>query len=303
MSADRPAPPIPHLDRATVVIDAPGTGPGYWAGAPSAIAHGDDIYLTYRLRRPVGNGRGYRIVVARSADGERFETIFELDKDTVGAESLERPALAVTADGTWRLYVSGATPGTLHWWVGALEAGDPAGFDPATLTPMLPGDPATAFKDPVIVRDGDRWHMWVCVHSIADPARADAMITQYASSSDGLHWSTPQTALEPRPEAWDERGTRVASVLIEPDRFVAYYDGRATPEQNWEEQTGLAFGSDPGTLAAAAGGPVATSPYHGGGLRYTSAVRTTDGGIRLYYEATSPDGSHDLRTEYAPPVR
>ena len=72
---------------------------------------GEDIYLAYRLRRPVGQGRGYANVVARSADGVRFTTVATIGKDAFGAESLERPALVVTDDGRWRLYVSVATPG------------------------------------------------------------------------------------------------------------------------------------------------------------------------------------------------
>jgi hypothetical protein len=302
-TTERLTPPIPRADAGTVVVAAPGAGPGNWAGGPSAVSTDDGIYLAYRLRRPVGEGRGFGIVVARSTDGERFETVLELHKDQFGAESLERPALALTPEGTWRLYVSSATPGTLHWWVDALEADHPAAFDPSTRTMMLPGDPVTAYKDPVIFHADGTWHMWVCVHQIGIPTDADRMHTVYASSTDGLHWRAENTALAPRPDMWDRRGTRVASVLMEPDHVVAYYDGRATAEQNWEEQTGLAYGSEPGALHAAGDSPVAVSPYHGGGLRYVSAVRLADGGMRLYYEATCPDGSHDLRTEYAPPLR
>jgi len=47
---------LPRPDQATRVISAPGTGNGYWAGAPSAVAADDGVYLAYRLRRPIGQG-------------------------------------------------------------------------------------------------------------------------------------------------------------------------------------------------------------------------------------------------------
>ena len=97
-------------------------------GGPCALRVGEDIYLAYRLRRPVGQGRGYANVVARSADGVRFTTVATIGKDALGAESLERPALVVTDDGRWRLYVSVATPGTKHWRVVLLEASTPEGL-------------------------------------------------------------------------------------------------------------------------------------------------------------------------------
>ncbi len=51
-----------------------------------------------------------------------FETVVVLERDEFGCDSLERPALVAPDDGTWRLYVSCATPGTKHWRVDALEA-------------------------------------------------------------------------------------------------------------------------------------------------------------------------------------
>ena len=51
--------PVPSPEAARVVVEPPGEGAGYWAGAPSA-AVGDDgtVWLAYRLRRPLGVGRG-----------------------------------------------------------------------------------------------------------------------------------------------------------------------------------------------------------------------------------------------------
>src|SRR5262245_64150608 len=116
-SPGAPAPlPLPRPDRAEVVVDPPGDGEGSWAGAPCALLDDGAFFLAYRVRRPVGQGRGVGVVVARSSDGVAFETIDLIEKDALGAESLERPWLMRLADGGWRLYVSGATPGTLHWW-------------------------------------------------------------------------------------------------------------------------------------------------------------------------------------------
>ena len=84
---------LPHPDESTVVIAPPGEGAGFWAGAPSAALGDDGIYLAYRLRRPLGAGRGYAIAVARSVDGVRFQTLTTIRREEVGADSLERPGL------------------------------------------------------------------------------------------------------------------------------------------------------------------------------------------------------------------
>ena len=81
---------------------------------------------------------------------------------------------------------------------------------------------------------------------------------------------------------------------------IAYYDGRASAAQNYEQRTGVAVGTDPAALTATSppgAGPAVASPYHGGGLRYLELVDLPDGRTRLYYEMTQLDGSHALVTE------
>src|SRR3954452_12308505 len=102
--------PVPGGARAVVVAPAPGDGPGCWTGAPSAVLVDGVFWLAYRVRRARARGTG--VVLARSDDGERFSTVLELPKERFAAESLERPALVVTPEGRWRLYISCATPGS-----------------------------------------------------------------------------------------------------------------------------------------------------------------------------------------------
>ena len=165
---------VPAADRfwadAVVVLAPDDPRPGAWAGGPSAQLVDGTWWLAYRLRRPVGEGRGFGNVVARSADGVRFTPVAEIGKDAFGAESLERPALVHTPDGRWRLYVSCATPGTKHWRVDLLEAGSVAELASATPRTVLAGSLTAAVKDPVIRHDGRQWHLWASVHPLDDPA-------------------------------------------------------------------------------------------------------------------------------------
>jgi hypothetical protein len=270
-----------------VAAPAPGAGPGCWTGAPSAALDDDGaVLLAYRVRDVERRGAG--VVVARAADGERFEPLAMLGKERFGAESLERPALVRTDEG-WRLYVCCATLGSKHWWIDALDAADPAALAGAEARTVLPGDERTGVKDPVVRRDGRHWQAWVCCHPLDEPGEEDRMTTAFASSDDGLAWRWHGTVLAPRPGAWDARGTRVTAVL--PDGR-AFYDGRATKEENFGERTGVASPVGAG-LAATGEAPLAD-------VRYLDALALPNGAWRLFYEAPLPDGSHELRTELIP---
>lgn len=289
-------PPLPDLDDTQVVVPAPGDGPGNWSGAPTAVRDGETVYLAYRVRRPLGEGRGVSTLVARSSDGTRFTVACEVYREDFGAESFERPVLSRTEHG-WRLYVSCATPASKHWWVEALDAESVEGLPRGRRTVVFPGDDRVAMKDPVIRRGDDGWHAWVCEHPLDVVGHEDRMSTSYWRSEDGLEWHRERTVLAPREGEWDMRGTRVTDALSR-DPLVVLYDGRARAEDNWCEVTGVATGSLGGVLTATDDPPL-RSPFSDGAARYATHVTMPDGSLRYYLELARPDGAHDLVT--APP--
>jgi len=93
---------LPRPGDAALAIVPPGSGPGYWAGGPSAVLADDGVYLAYRLRRPVGSGRGYAVAVAFARDGVNFGApVMMIPKEEMDTESLERPELVRLPDGRW----------------------------------------------------------------------------------------------------------------------------------------------------------------------------------------------------------
>ncbi|GAB7193531.1 hypothetical protein NUM3379_42410 [Kineococcus sp. NUM-3379] len=273
----------------TVVRPAPGTGPGWWAGAPSsAPLPGGGVALAYRERR--GHDGTDRNVLAVSADGEAFEDVGSLDSARFGARWVERPTLLRTPQGRWRLYVCCASRTGPAWWIEALEADDLAALPDAPSRVVLDGGGDVAVKDPVVVlRDGS-WQAWVCCHLLDEPGADDRMRTDLATSTDGWTWTWRGTVLEGTAGTWDARGARVTSVL--PDGTVRY-DGRASREENWFERSGVAAPGPGGRLRPVVGEPVVD-------VRYVDVLPLPDGSTRLYYEARTADGSHELRTELVP---
>lgn len=274
-------------------MPAPGAGPGNWAGAASAVLVDETFWLTYRTRRPLTEGRGVTVHVARSTDGVTFEEVTTIDREAFECESFERPVLVPVPGIGWRLYLSCATPGTKHWWVDSLTAATPEGLPAGDRRVVLAGDDTVAVKDPVIEHLGDRWRMWLCCHPLTEAGQEDRMTTRILTSPDGLDWTDHGEVLAGRSGEWDARGARVTTVLhAEPLELL--YDGRPDAASNWHERTGVARW-DGTRLVADDRGPIA-SPYSDGAWRYASAVPLPEGRTRFYVEAARPDGAHDLVT-------
>jgi hypothetical protein len=274
---------LPQWENSELVLHA-AHGTGNWIGAASALIHGDYIYLAYRDRHPVDKGRGNRNYVARSRieDGIHFDVLCAIGKEEMDAESLERPALDVTPDGDWDLYLSCATFHSKHWRIEKLRARRPQDFSGRTRQTVFPGSSAFGIKDPVLVRDQDL-RIWATLHPLTEgDENADQMISVDAYSGE--------TVMVPEPGTWYSRGTRLTAVAGE----YAYFDGRASAAENFEERTGIARWD--GSRYICVAGP-ASSPFGGGALRYVSAIALPGGGRRLYYEAATEYGSHELRTE------
>lgn len=280
---------------AQTVIEPPGDGEGFWAGGPSAVWTDGAFYLAYRLRRPVTEGRGYANVIARSDDGETFETVATVTSEQFGSASLERPALVPLPGGGWRLYVSCSTENSKHWWVEAIESDTLEGLPDGARTIVLPGDEATAWKDVVVRRSGPDWQMWACRHPLdGGDDEADRMTSVYLTSPDGLAWHEVATALAPTPGGWDARGARITSVVRSGTEWLAFYDGRASAAENWFERTGLATGAGPDAFS-----PIAGPTPSGRTVRYVSLAESPLG-TRYYWEASRSDGANALRTAYVP---
>jgi hypothetical protein len=288
--------PLPTYSDPNVVVPAPGAGPGNWAGAASAVLVEDTYWLTYRVRRPLREGRGVSVVVASSVDGVRFTPVTEIHRKAFRCESFERPVLVPVPGIGWRLYLSCATPGTKHWWVDSLTAATVEALADGERRVILTGDRTVAVKDPVVVPptapDGE-WVMWLCCHPLTHPGDEDRMTTRRLTSTDGLEWTDRGEVLAGRPGEWDARGARVTTVIAS-DPLVVLYDGRADAASNWYETTGVARWN--GTRLVADDVPSVRSPYSDGAFRYAAAVPLPDGRTRFYVEAARPDGAHDLVT-------
>jgi len=278
---------LPRWEDSEPVLHAsPGTG--NWIGAASALVHDGYIYLAYRDRHPVDKGRGNRAYVARSPvdNGVHFDELCAIDKAGMDAESLERPALDVTPDGDWHLYLSCATFNSKHWRIERLRASRPQDFSATTRETVFPGSAEFGIKDPVLLRDhdrGDGLRIWATLHPLTEgDENADQMISVDAFSCERV--------MVPEPGTWYSRGMRITAVLGE----HAYFDGRASAAQNFEERTGVARWDGRRYIAEA--GPV-SSPFGGDALRYVSVITLPGGALRMYYESATEYGSHELRTE------
>ena len=281
---------------------------GYWVGAPSVTGLDGNIYLTYRIRRPKGEGRGIISRIARSTDGINFQDVFEIKKEMLGnTPSIERSCL-VRAGVNFRLYFSYVNPENNMWQIDFVEAEALEKFEIASRKKVLDGNMirASGVKDPWIIQVGDYFLMYVSyaplpnrnepkLHATGDAFATGLTTSQSALliSKDGINfvWSGEVIGLG---DSWDSSTTRISSITKINGGFVAFYDGASKKEENYEERCGIAFSTDLKTFNRISVSEPYIEGQNGKSIRYVDTIRFGNSFL-FYFEKTRDDGSHELR--------
>ena len=300
-------PPRFRPEEGQTVFEPEGKGYGYWVGGHSVVfdPEKEKFYLYYRIRLPLGKGRGGVCRVAESTDGVTFNVIWEATKEQLDAESIEVGSLIKDpATGMWRLYVSYDTG--QRWRVDLIEADHPRNFDAwHHRTVMQPEDYGlSSVKDPRVYIVGGLYVVFVSVPSrerwIEDesgwrhPLGADG--TGLMTSPDGIYFRSFKYVLEPRrgaPGEWGHFDARINSVVYLAPVYIGFFDAGSTSYDNYEEWCGVAFSHNlEQWTRVSTDGPWVRSPY--GCIRYVDALVVAED-IWYYYEYTRKDGGHELR--------
>ena len=300
----------PRFDPAkgATVFEPEAKGYGNWVGGHKVVFDPDEgkFYLFYRVRHPLGKGRGGKCGVAESADGVKFSTIWEAAKDQLDAESIEVGSLIKDpATSQWRLYVSYQCVGG-PWRVDLIEADRPSNFNAWNHRTVIQPDNygLPSIKDPAVYVVGGLYVVFVCIparerfvedeagwrHPLGDDA------TGIMTSPDGIYFNNFKYVFEPgggAPGEWGRFRARINSVVYLPPVYIGFFDGGTTTYDTYEEWCGLAISHDlEHWTRVSTNGPWVRSPH--GCIRYVDAL-IVDDAIYYYYEYARQDGSHELR--------
>jgi len=302
-------PPRFDPEKGVTVREPEGKGYGWWAGGHSVIYDPElkKFFLYYRLRQPLGKGRGGMCRIAESADGVRFKDIWEASKEQLNADSIEVGSLIRDPEsGFWRLYISYQELGG-PWRVDLIEADHPKNLDPwHHRTVMQPEEYGlTSVKDPKAYIVGGLYYVFVDVkprqeefyedeHGARHPLGSDA--TGLMISADGRYFKDFKYIFEPGgggPGEWGRCRARINSVIWLPPLYVGFFDGGTSFYDMYEEHCGVAISHDlEHWRRVSTSAPWIKSPH--GCIRYMDAL-IVDNTLWYYYEYTSRDASHELR--------
>ena len=301
------------LANGQVIREPDGYGKGFWIGAPGLFHDRSDgtFYLSYRIRRPRGilPDRGAETRIARSSDGVNFEDMWSAKKEDFPTTSIERSALCRGSDNQWRLFTSYVDPADHRWCVAVIEAPTIEQLDPIRLRRVFSAADLglEGIKDPWVFEHEGLFHMIVSValttpqtnetsHAACDIYNTGQCLsaTGLATSPDLNQWQWVGVIFTPS-EGWDRYCRRINSLVFHDGRFLAFYDGSESHEDNYEEKTGLAESTNLRNFRSLTpDGPAFISPNASGSLRYVD-IQVIDGQAHIFYEFTREDGSHDLR--------
>jgi hypothetical protein len=340
-------------ERASVVVPPHAAADGFWFGGGNAV---DDeagtVWLVGRYRDGgdsrtglAAGARGLELALWRSGDGgrsfARAASWSKADLSSLGrVTSIEGASLLRRRDGSWELIVSLEKdvpyprqvaalqkPGTGVWSIDRLSGARPdlIGADSQRAW-LASDDPETLHvKDPVLVRDGERTHAYVCSH----PASWASSNTLWSvRPCDDAAFEPRAWPLAPRGAFWDVAVTRVTHRWSVPrvGRFahapacsVYLYDGAECmrplesdprgaqrPRGSSCEELGGAMWSpdaDPTALRRLSRvAPLFVSPHGTGCSRYLSLLETGDE-LVAFWQQGRPDGSQPLVSHRLPFAR
>jgi hypothetical protein len=311
--------PCFDADAGNVVAQPPGSGYGFWAGAPSALFDPESgrFYCYYRARWPLGDRRGGLCRVVASADPhappEAWEVVWEATREQFGANSIERSALIRDPfSGEWRLYVASETaqsydrvPAT--WRIDLLQAPGVGALEPRDRRIVMDASMYgfTHVKDPVVLVVGGEYLVFTSVawrdqhlgpdrHDVVH-SRGRGMIALHRSP-DGIDFPTAQIVAEPGPEGWGGINVRPSAFVYLAPTWAMLFDAGATRAASYDEQTMLAVSNDLVTWRRLTPGhaPWVNSSRASGSVRYVDAVLHGDT-VHYFYEYAREDRAHDLR--------
>jgi hypothetical protein len=290
---------------------------GYWAGGPGVYYAEDEKgwYLTYRIRRPRGvtPDRGGEARIARSTDLQDWKDVWSVTKDKYNSASIERSAIRKGTDGKWRYFTSYVDPTDGRWCVSCLKADEVSKLEPARVQSIFKAASLEleGIKDPWILSYEGAFYMFLSIalptskttrksHSTLDIYNTGECLsaTGLAISRDLDNWQWQGPIFKPGATGWDRYCRRINSVVPYQQKFIAFYDGSASHDENYEEKTGLAISSDLRRWECLSpSSPVLTSPHSSGSLRYLDAQPAHDSptDLNVFYEFARSDSAHDLR--------
>lgn len=299
--------PVVTLEDAAKVFEPPGTGEGYWVGAPCVHQYEDATYLAVRWRSP--DRRGYEIVIYERKGLGEFKERVSVTAEELGAVSVERPALVTDPrTGDLVLYVP-VDHGENEWTIQRLDGvATPSALDPDTARDILVPRPGTTdeetVKDPYIVTLAGRYYMFYAGH---DGVSEQAHL---ATSVDGENWTRVGTNPILGRDGWHDHHTRISCVFPAPNApvWILYYDGSGTGDYGatWNLRTGAAVATDLASpVDTTTDAPALTSPdttnrtelESFGTCRYVDLL-ITNGRPELFAEVARPDGAFELRRSF-----
>lgn len=311
-------------DAGNVIAEPPGSGYGYWAGAPSAAYDPEAglFYCYYRLRWPLGGRRGGQCRVVSSPDPAaspaEWKIAWEASREDFGANSIERASLIRDPfSGEWRLYICSETtqsydrtPAT--WRVDLLQAPSIEDFDPQRRRIVMdaPMYGVSHVKDPVVLVLGGEYIAltsvaWRDQHLGPDAdgviqSRGRGMIALHRSL-DGINFPTAQVIAEPGPQGWGGINVRPSALVYLAPVWTLLFDEGTTRADSYDEQCMLAVSTDlrAWRRLTPSHSPWVRSSHASGCVRYVDVVIVEET-AHYFYEYARADRGHELRHAAVP---